>query len=249
MTNVTIQILKGPGTGLAAVVNFPEVFEQSKKYTAVVISHPDGGVKEQTSGLYARKLVESGLINVAVEDISAVVDYMATLSNVDVNVDKIGAMLLKGWDGSGKEVDALAMPEVDFAARASDITPKEMAKNPMTQRTPEAAHCEELRGAWEHYRPSRCQHPISPSFILGRSLPPVTRTFKAEVFLTQPILAVAGSREGSKWMTDDLVSRATSAERNLHVVEGAGHMEMYDKPQYVDEVVSKLAPLFQARLN
>lgn len=102
----------GQGTRLAAVINFPSGFDDKKKYAAVVVSHPGGGVKEQTAGTYARKLAEQGFVTIAfdrsyqgestgeprqlenpsvsTEDVSAVVDYLTSLSYVDAT--KIGAM-------------------------------------------------------------------------------------------------------------------------------------------------------------
>lgn len=70
----------------------------------------------------------------------------------------------------------------------------------------------------------------------------------AEAFLTQPILAVAGSVAGSKWMSEALLAHATSTDKTLHVVDGANHMSLYDVPQYVNESVSQLAPFFRAKL-
>ncbi|MNU00139.1 hypothetical protein D3C72_2431920 [compost metagenome] len=67
--------------------------------------------------------------------------------------------------------------------------------------------------------------------------------------MTQPILAVAGSVAGSKWMSDDLIARAASTDKSLHVVEGANHMDLYDGEKYVAEAVSVLAPFFKARLD
>ncbi|MFB9126340.1 hypothetical protein ACFFYR_25460 [Paraburkholderia dipogonis] len=73
---------------------------------------------------------------------------------------------------------------------------------------------------------------------------------KAEAFLTQPILAVAGSVAGSKWMSDDLLARAASQDKQMHIVEGGqNHMSLYDVPKYVEEAVSVLAPFFRRTLK
>lgn len=59
---------------------------------------------------------------------------------------------------------------------------------------------------------------------------------------------MAGSEAGSKWMSDDLLERAASSDKNMHVVKGANHMDLYDGEVYVDEAVSVLAPFFALTL-
>jgi len=112
MKRVNFLSKNGQNITIAAVMNFPQGLEESKKYPAVVVAHPGGGVKEQTAGLYARKLAENGFVTIAfdasyqgesageprplenpyirTEDISAVIDYLTTLPYVDG--DRIGAM-------------------------------------------------------------------------------------------------------------------------------------------------------------
>ena len=48
---VTFPNGNGSKVTIAAVIYRPKEFDQSKKYPAVVIAHPGGGVKEQTAGL------------------------------------------------------------------------------------------------------------------------------------------------------------------------------------------------------
>jgi fermentation-respiration switch protein FrsA (DUF1100 family) len=109
---INIENKNGQGITLSAIINFPEGFDKNKKYPAVVVSHPGGGVKEQTASLYARKLAENGFVTIAydasyqgestgeprqlenpyirTEDVSAVIDYLTTLPYIDT--EKIGAM-------------------------------------------------------------------------------------------------------------------------------------------------------------
>ena len=62
---ISIPNRNGNGVTLAAVINYPQGFDAAKRYPAVIVSHPGGGVKEQTAGTYARKLAEQGLVTVA----------------------------------------------------------------------------------------------------------------------------------------------------------------------------------------
>ncbi|GAB3214729.1 alpha/beta hydrolase [Pseudaeromonas pectinilytica] len=90
----------------------PDGFDKNKKYAAIIVTHPGGGVKEQTAGLYAKKLASEGFVTLAfdashqgdsggeprflenpterVEDIRSGVDYLSSLAFV--SQDRIGAL-------------------------------------------------------------------------------------------------------------------------------------------------------------
>lgn len=112
MKSVTFKNLNGAGITMAANIHLPAGFDENQNYPAIVVAHPGGGVKEQASGLYAKHMAENGFVAIAfdasfqgestgeprqlenpyvrTEDISAVIDYLTTLSYVDAN--RIGAL-------------------------------------------------------------------------------------------------------------------------------------------------------------
>jgi fermentation-respiration switch protein FrsA (DUF1100 family) len=70
---------------IAANVYTPAKYDVSKKYPAIVVAHPNGGVKEQVSGLYAQRLAEQGYIT-----ITADAAYQGASGGTPRNVDKPG---------------------------------------------------------------------------------------------------------------------------------------------------------------
>lgn len=71
------------GLDISANVYTPANYDPSKKYPAIVVAHPNGGVKEQVSGLYAQRLAEQGYIT-----ITADAAYQGASGGQPRNVDK-----------------------------------------------------------------------------------------------------------------------------------------------------------------
>lgn len=290
---------------MSAVINFPEGFDQSRKYPAIVVSHPGGGVKEQTAGTYAQKLAPRGFITIAydasyqgestgeprqlenphirTEDISAVIDYLTTRPYVDadrigamgicagagytanaaindprikavgtVSAVNIGQMFRNGFTNEVKSADAAPFLVNGAGARTAEAGGGESNRMPLAPMRKEDAPNADLEEAWEYYHTPRAQYPTAPGWATARSLTqiiPYDAYTMADVFLTQPLMIVAGSEAGSKWMSDDLLKRAASKDKHLHMVQGSNHMKLYDVPKYVDEAVSVLGPFFERVLE
>ena len=266
---------------MSAVVNVPEGFDKNRKYPAIVVSHPGGGVKEQTAGTYARKLAEHGFVTIAydasyqgestgeprqlenphirTEDVSAVIDYLTTLPYVDtdrigamgicagagytanaaindprikavgtVSLVNIGQMFRNGWENNVKDAQASPYIKAGSDARTADASGTAPATIPLAPMKESDAPNEELRQAWEYYHTPRAEFCTAPGFATARSLTQIITYdafHKAEAFLTQPLLVVVGSKAGSKWMSDDMIARAASADKQMHVVDGANQIQ------------------------
>ena len=53
------------GLKIAANVYTPAGYDPAKSYPALVVAHPNGGVKEQVAGLYSQRMAEKGYICLA----------------------------------------------------------------------------------------------------------------------------------------------------------------------------------------
>jgi fermentation-respiration switch protein FrsA (DUF1100 family) len=71
-----------------------------------------------------------------------------------------------------------------------------------------------------------------------------------EDLLTQPLQVIVAGRRGNTFSYedgDDLWKRAPNS-KDFVIIAGAGHYELYDKPEYVDQAVHKLGAFFAAHL-
>jgi len=55
------------GLDIVANVYTPPNYDPAKRYPAIVVAHPNGGVKEQVAGLYAQHLAEQGTITITAD--------------------------------------------------------------------------------------------------------------------------------------------------------------------------------------
>lgn len=107
------------GLDIVANVYTPANYDPNKKYPAVVVAHPNGGVKEQVAGLYAQRLAEQGYITITadaayqggssgqprsvdkpanrIEDVHSMADFITQYAGVDNN--RLGLLGICGGGG------------------------------------------------------------------------------------------------------------------------------------------------------
>jgi uncharacterized protein len=272
----------------------------------VVVTHPFGGVKEQTSGLYAQRLAEQGLITLAydasyqgesggeprlmevpaqrLDDISCAIDFLAQHPQVDP--ERIGSLGICAGGGYAlchaqtevrvKAVAAVStfnlgearregMGTISYEERmkrlkdAGEARSGEARGEPVqyvpvvpnsrasfTESTPQL-----YREGYDYYRTPRAQHPNSPNQYVFSSLPLQMAFFPFEQLETispRPLLVITGSKADTLFWSEEVHKKAKEP-KELFVVDGATHIDLYDKPQFVTPAVAKLTGFFSQHLS
>ena len=284
---------------------FPANYSPAKKYAAIIVGHPFGGVKEQTSGLHARKLAEIGYVTLAfdasyygesggyprrmespevrVDDFSAAVDFLT--NHPAVEADKIGVIGICGggcYSVSATQIDhrikALATISMyDMGrARRQGIGDTQTYQQRMSildeigrQRTAEygGAARKDIRALPEkvdentpkfaidfldyYDNPERGQHPNSTGYYSYTSLAPMMNFFpftQIETISPRPLLFIVGENAVSKYFSEDAYEKAAEP-KELFVVPGATHVDLYDQPEYLKITLPKLDTFFKQYLK
>jgi uncharacterized protein len=307
---VTIERVTYPArnTGTAIVANLfkPAGFQASRKYAAIVVTHPFGGVKEQTAGLYALHLAEQGFLTLAydasyqgesggeprlmevpaqrLDDVSCAIDFLVKHPQVDG--ERIGSLGICAGGGYAlcnaatelrvRAVAAVSLFNLGEARRegmgtisyeermkrlkdAGEARSREARGEPVQLVTvvPDspAAFTEQTpvlyREGYDYYRTPRGHHPNSPSKYMLSSLPQQIAFFpfaQLDTISPRALLVVAGSKADTLFWSREAYEKAKEP-KELYVVEGATHIDMYDRPQFVEPAVKKLTEFFGRHLG
>ena len=284
---------------------FPADYDPEKRYAAIIVGHPFGGVKEQTSGLHARLLAEIGYVTLAfdasyygesggyprrmespevrVEDFSAAVDFLTNHPAVDDG--KIGVVGICGggcYSVSATQIDhrikALATISMyDMGrARRQGVGDTQTYEQRMAildeigrQRTAEygGAARRDIRALPEkvdentpkyaidfldyYDNPARGKHPNSTAYYSYTSLAPMMNFFpfvQIETISPRPVLFIVGENAVSKYFSENAYEKAAEP-KELFVVPGATHVNLYDQPEYLKVTLPKLDAFFKQYLK
>ena len=277
----------------------PKGIETTKKHAAIVVGHPFGGVKEQTSGLHAMKLAEMGYITLAfdashygesggeprnievpstrVEDFSAAIDFLSNHPLVDA--DRIGVLGVCGSGGyavSAAQIDhrikalaTVSMYEmgrarreglggtVSYEQRMKTLDEigrqrtREFAGEPRSdiRALPEKVDANTpafAREYLDYYDTPRGNHPSSTAWYSFTSLAPMMNFFaftQIETISPRPVLFIVGEKAMSAYFSEDAFEKAAEP-KELFVVPGATHVDLYDRPEFMGQSLKKLDSFF-----
>lgn len=113
----------------------------------------------------------------------------------------------------------------------------------------------ELLEAIHFYRESEYRHPRSTNRLLFASYAELL-TFDAfhlvPELLTQPLQVIVGGKRGNTGQFEaghKLFEASPATEKDLMIVDGAGHYDLYYKPEFVDPAVERLAGFYARHLG
>lgn len=308
LQGVSIEAITYPNvaanTVIAANLFKPAGFDAGKRYPAIVVGHPFGGVKEQTAGLHALKLAQMGFVTLSfdashygdstglprytevpgtrVGDYSAGVDAFTRQPFVDPN--RIGVLGVCGGGGyavSAAAIDhriraiaTVSMYDMGRARRQglgdSMSYPQRMAllDDIARQRSLEAAGGARrdiralptqpadaktpaiVREFLDYYDTPRGRHPHSTGWYAFTSLAPMMNFFpfvQADTISPRPLLMVVGEKAESAYFSEDAYRKAAEP-KELFVVPGATHVDLYDQPAYTAQSIDRLTRFFREHL-
>jgi fermentation-respiration switch protein FrsA (DUF1100 family) len=168
-----------------------------------------------------------------------------------VSATDAGAAIREGWEGDLPVSEQLKMLEAVSAQRTAEAKGAEVAYGPYVPEVVDEKTLVTMREAREYYRTPRAQHPNSPNQVMFTSLDKLltfSATDRIDTLLTQPLLVIVGSKSDARRYADAFHEKAASKDKELFVMAGATHVDLYDVPKFVDPAADKLAAFFKSKL-
>lgn len=170
---------------------------------------------------------------------------VAGVSAADIGIANRGS-----WLGGRSVEEQIAILENVAAQRTREARGAELLAVPMCPEPPDENTAPSFREGYDYYCTPRGMHPRANNRYLMRSQ--ATKMAYSAVeninLLTQPVLLVAGTRADSVWQSERIYNLLPGGDKEIYMIDGATHIELYDKAQFVNQAVDKLAAFFTRTL-
>ncbi|MET8824375.1 alpha/beta hydrolase [Streptomyces sp. NPDC004610] len=173
---------------------------------------------------------------------------VGTVSGVD-----IARQFRLGADGAQDPAVFQGMLDAAAAARTTEAEGADAQTFqlfPDTIEQARAAGGEHGAEGFEYYCTPRAQHPRSGKFLPWVSVDHMAGfdAFHAVGLIgPRPVLLVVGSAAVTSWMAVEAFQQV-EGPKELHWIEGASHVDLYDKEPYVSQAVERLTEFYGAHL-
>jgi fermentation-respiration switch protein FrsA (DUF1100 family) len=176
------------------------------------------------------------------------VKAVATVSGVD-----IARQFRYGADGAQAPAVIEGMLDAAAAARSAEARGEDAQTFQLFPESVEQAR--QLGGrhgaeGFEYYCTPRAEHDRSAKFLTWTSVDKMVGfdAFRAvDLIAPRPLLMIVGSEAVTSWMGVEAFQKA-GPQKELHWIEGASHVDLYDKEQYMTPTLAKLTDFFEANL-
>ncbi|MFE5410920.1 alpha/beta hydrolase [Microbacterium sp. NPDC056569] len=291
---------------IAGNLYLPPGFDTSQTYPAIVVSHPWGGVKEQTAGLYARSLAEQGFITLAydashygesggeprnledpshrVRDISSAVTYLSNHPQVDAaRIGTLGICAGGGYTIDEAQTDLRVRAVATVAAYDMGAAAREGIEGAPVSYEQRMAQLEEIgaqlnreaggeplvqqlvpspdqltadtpsffREAADYYLTERGGHPRAENRYVVTSVGLHMGYFpfaQIEAISPRPLLLITGENAETRHFSQAAYD-AANEPKELVILPGASHFDLYDKAEHVEPAVERMSAFFTEHLQ
>lgn len=167
-----------------------------------------------------------------------------------VSAADIGAANRNGWLNNRKVDEQIKILNEVAKQRTLEARGAKLKEIYMTP-VPDNSTAPSFREGYEYYRTDRAFHPRADNLFLYRSQATKMAFSAIEniYLLTQPVLLITGSKADSDWQTKRFYKSIPGKNKEIYVIKGATHIQLYDKPEYVALAVDKLDKFFKENLK
>jgi fermentation-respiration switch protein FrsA (DUF1100 family) len=218
--------------------------EEFKNAVSFLTTHPD--VDHERIGVLGICASGGYVISAAATDHR--IKAVATVSGVD-----LGTWYRVGADGKQDPAVFQSMLDAAAVARTAEArgeAPRMLSTRPASEEAARAGGPMDLDG-WQYYCTSNGRHPRQADSLTWSSIDLAgwTDGFRfVDLIAPRALLMILGTKAVTRWMGENALKNA-NAFQELFWIEGASHVDLYYRREYVDPAIAKLTEFFRDNLG